>query len=37
MMGAIELVFTLAVVDGISRIDGATEFLLNTYLVKQLT
>ena len=32
--GAIELVFTLAVVDGISRIDGATEFFTQ-YLLGQ--
>jgi plasmid replication initiation protein len=29
--GAIELVFTLAVVQGISKIDGIKEFLLNIY------
>ena len=32
--GAIELVFTLAVVDGISRIDGAQEFFTQ-YLLSQ--
>ena len=32
--GAIELVFTLAVGNGISRIDGAEDFLPHTYLSK---
>ena len=35
--GAIELVFTTAVVQGISRIDGVKSFSLNTYLARQHT